>query len=84
MKSFNEFVMKKESSQEEFYKVGQLWETSYGVAKVKSVNAAGTATLIIIKTSPQADKVGWKKGETFMAHPDDQTSPSPRTWKLIS
>lgn len=67
---------------ESFFKADQIWETSYGKARVLRMHG-DVAVFGILELSVEAVKCGYVKGDTFRAHPDDQSAPSPRTWELL-
>lgn len=59
---------------------GDCLRTSYGRATVTKVES-NTATFRIMEPSNGARKLGYRRGDTFLAHPNDRTVPSPRKWK---
>lgn len=66
------------------FRKGDVYETSYGTARVTQTGEEGRwAMLRIDKPSKSAADMGYKRGDIFQAHLDDQTEPSPRTWAKI-
>ena len=64
------------------WKRGERYNTSYGVAKIVKTNGKW-ALFRIEKVEPKAAQMGYRNGNTFKAHVDDETSPSPRTWQPV-
>lgn len=66
-----------------FFPKGSIWQTVLGKARVvvgSTDNGFGAARFRLLEPTAEAEKDGWEEGDTFLAHPDDQTVPSPKTW----
>jgi len=61
-----------------------VYRTSYGTARVIKLEGDGTfATFRIESPTREAGGMGWRRGDTFGANVNDNTSPSPSTWERI-
>jgi hypothetical protein len=67
------------------WKKGERYAAAYGVATVVRVWDDGKGAEFRIEIlDREAARLGWRQGDKFIAHQDDQVIPSPKTWKHVA